>query len=1063
MEVKERKPRPNLWPFVLPVLGILAAGGILLSIAPKEYIKAQLAKTTAFADIVKKNPGDFANAALWDIGFAVVYGALALYFAWRVIGLQRERVIRDGTNIERASLALIFAGALCDIVENVLLHQDAQKVAEGADPTCNTVMLWFGYCKWSALALGVLALAWRAFAPRRPHENEWLHASPANRPDHAKKSWDPPDDEDKKGKKKKDPPGLAGDEKEKDRLGLCFSGGGIRSASFSLGVIQALQKGGVLRNAKYLAAVSGGGYIAAGVAVANSLDKQEGEEPFAPGSRHERHFRDNSSYLIPNLRGGFAALATLISGLLFGLLVIWIVLFAVGHPIGWLVGAAHDELDAREPVTLVDREIAKAAISTVEEIPSTDGDSRLFAVHLEEDSSVEESKRAACLDAEPFDNDSGDYAFVVQEKRPGIVRVRDDTPKLIRRPVLEPVPIAPLEDCASADTDKGEAVFALLPKDIRVELEIVGKTALSAEDLREHIKIVRQPVILPKKGLLARDRVKFDPWMLFLSFGFLLAGALVAFLGMLLRLQARWRVWFVRVAFVVGGIGCALVMILIVLPWLSQFLADKLGPISSEEELPLDDAWVPSGGLLLVMTLALRSFFGRNQSAGGTAPSGASGNAVKKAWKWLVGAKEKLRWYEMTPFKIAAALAVIVVPLMMFLLQVMYAAAIGAEGKLFGFTVFNHTMPSWLFWPEWKRVLAVLVFLVVLQRFVDGHAWSLHPFYKRRLSDAFFRQGQKKYDKGPVRFQDLTEERKGFPQLLLCCAVNLSEKGVVPPARRAASWTFSSTEIGGPLVGYVSPQKYWERLGKARQKDITIPAAMSISGAAFSPAMGKMNYGPVGSLFAFANLRLGVWLPHPQYVAKMKRGERWIDRPGWSWFLREVAGRYRRREPYLYVSDGGHWDNLGLVELLRRGCTQIVCVNAGGDSQESFATIGEAIALAREELCVNIDIDPSPLRPPIEGEKTGRQLRRKAAPHEAVSLATASYVKGSFTYPNGRIGCIWLIEPALTAGMPFDVHAYAEEEASFPDIATGDQIFNHQQFEAYRALGYYQGSQIAPG
>ena len=47
-----------------------------------------------------------------------------------------------------------------------------------------------------------------------------------------------------------------------DVVGLAFSGGGIRSATFNLGVLQALEGGGVLPQVDYLSSVSGGGYIA---------------------------------------------------------------------------------------------------------------------------------------------------------------------------------------------------------------------------------------------------------------------------------------------------------------------------------------------------------------------------------------------------------------------------------------------------------------------------------------------------------------------------------------------------------------------------------------------------------------------------------------------------------------------------------------------------------------------------------------------------------------------------------------------------------------------------------
>lgn len=63
------------------------------------------------------------------------------------------------------------------------------------------------------------------------------------------------------------------------------------------------------------------------------------------------------------------------------------------------------------------------------------------------------------------------------------------------------------------------------------------------------------------------------------------------------------------------------------------------------------------------------------------------------------------------------------------------------------------------------------------------------------------------------------------------------------------------------------------------------------------------------------------------------------------------------RLPYVYITDGGHFENLGLVELLRRGCTQIACFDASEDVKPPLTAIGQAIALAHDELGVDITID----------------------------------------------------------------------------------------------------------
>src|SRR5437879_5587219 len=57
-----------------------------------------------------------------------------------------------------------------------------------------------------------------------------------------------------------DPPPTP-DSVQKTTLGICCSGGGIRTATFNLGVLQGLAKKGLLPLADYLSTVSGGGYI----------------------------------------------------------------------------------------------------------------------------------------------------------------------------------------------------------------------------------------------------------------------------------------------------------------------------------------------------------------------------------------------------------------------------------------------------------------------------------------------------------------------------------------------------------------------------------------------------------------------------------------------------------------------------------------------------------------------------------------------------------------------------------------------------------------------------------
>jgi hypothetical protein len=259
---------------------------------------------------------------------------------------------------------------------------------------------------------------------------------------------------------------------------------------------------------------------------------------------------------------------------------------------------------------------------------------------------------------------------------------------------------------------------------------------------------------------------------------------------------------------------------------------------------------------------------------------------------------------------------------------------------------------------------------------------------------------------------------------------------------------------------------YFAGLGKRRLSDVTLPSLMAISGAAVSPGMGKMSRGPMNSLLALLNVRLGVWLPSPAAVNERKEKGLWRKRPGWVWYLREVVGWFPNNASYVYVSDGGHWENLGLVELFRRGCTEIYCISAAGDGPESFSTIGEAIALAREQFGVEFDIDLSPLRRPAKPpESVRRSLRRGAKGKTEAAMTDADWacgghVAGTFWYPdddpNGDGHPIVILEANLADNIPWDVQAWAESNQAFPDDPTTDQLFSHRQFESYRALGRCQ-------
>jgi hypothetical protein len=271
--------------------------------------------------------------------------------------------------------------------------------------------------------------------------------------------------------------------------------------------------------------------------------------------------------------------------------------------------------------------------------------------------------------------------------------------------------------------------------------------------------------------------------------------------------------------------------------------------------------------------------------------------------------------------------------------------------------------------------------------------------------------------------------------LLVCAAANISDNAATPPGRAVTGFTFSASAIGGPLVGAVKTIDLERGCDRRRRSYFTLPATVAMSGAAISPSMGKLTRRPLRLLMGLANVRLGVWVPNPRRLATFSHRNRVFPRARPSYLLREPLGMNPVNAPFLHVTDGGHYENLGLVELLRRGCTEVYCFDASNDD---FDALGDAVSLARSELNVEIDVDYSGLDP---DEKT--------------DLADKSCVCATVRYPGDEVpsGKVYYARCALTKDAPADATVYHRHDPRFPHDPTSDQLYTDQRFDAYRALG----------
>ncbi|MFG1623796.1 hypothetical protein [Kribbella sp. NPDC049227] len=371
---------------------------------------------------------------------------------------------------------------------------------------------------------------------------------------------------------------------------------------------------------------------------------------------------------------------------------------------------------------------------------------------------------------------------------------------------------------------------------------------------------------------------------------------------------------------------------------------------------------------------------------------------------------------------------------------------------------------------DWNVALILAAIAVAIKVLTDANRTSLHSFYRERLSRAFL---VRRKDNGAavaleyhlrLRFSDWATPPNGGPQLVIAGVANVDDADFVPTQRDCVPFVFDPEQIG--IVGDRSlpdggrrQTADYEREADVLTREVTVPAAMAISGAALSPLTGRVNARtrPVRLLLAVLNARLGVWLPNPYWnnrsgpafpevhglVPKVRRyvGSV-IDKPGPYRLLREAIGSPSMYDRRIYVTDGGHYDNLGLVEALRREPAQVIVIDASNDAEDRFTALAEAIATARMDHGIRIDIDPSPM---IRGSKP------RADRAWAYGIATHPVKDGEQTPYKTEI---FFVKALLAGALDWDVEQYAVEHADFPRRTTNDQFYDEWDFEAYRALGY---------
>ena len=343
---------------------------------------------------------------------------------------------------------------------------------------------------------------------------------------------------------------------------------------------------------------------------------------------------------------------------------------------------------------------------------------------------------------------------------------------------------------------------------------------------------------------------------------------------------------------------------------------------------------------------------------------------------------------------------------------------------------------------------------------VDINKFSLYMMYRNRLVRAYFGASNRARKPHPFTGFDpgddplLADLKQQRPCHLINTSLNLvGGEELAWRTRKAASFTFTPRHCGFELPPesttseaargcYRPTAEYGSRSGAGAGADddagVRLGMAVAVSGAAASPNMGAHSSPPLNFLMTMFNVRLGRWCPNP-------RKESWQQSSppvGLFSLLAELFGLTNADASYVYLSDGGHFDNLGIYELVRRRCRLIIAVDGGSDGRLAFEDLGNAIRKCATDLHVRIDLDVG-----------------KLAARGGEGLCGASCAVGTIRYSavdqGGGDGTLLYLKPAIVGRENADLLNYRKVHPAYPHESSVDQWFDETQFESYRALGQY--------
>lgn len=910
-------------------------------------------------------------------------------------------------------------------------------------------------------------------------------------------------------------------------IGLAFSGGGIRSATFNLGILQALAEHGLLRKIDYLSTVSGGGYIGSWLAALTkrylaTVPMNEAGQPssfadieaalipktFAADQREEPAFlhwlRLYSNYLTPHsgLISGdtWAAVGTWLRNVFLNQTILglfFVALFATCQAIVfWLVTSTHYLLEMALGGGLLFVAAVFMGLNVIEQLPSWDMLKKGIQ-RVQISGSVMLPFVAACLllNAAVWRWSGLDdfklwqwalagagFYFLVWSVVAIVVWLRKRSPeRLVSRSALLISSLFAGAAGASLLREYAE-LLRRVPTDWRgapvanvIWPGIPWMVGVFGTGIVMLFLLVTGSLHLGLIGRGARDLVR-EWWARLGGYLMLITGAWVLLAG-----ASAFGPLLVRWIFFKLGTSISLSAILL---WMahnyvglkSASSAKTTGQLDKRKDQSVPDGWLRKilssrtlldsmakvapyvflVGIVLILSTAVHVSTGFATDYDNTKAFWHSSNDWAATCNYLQGTSgpratapfcdrywyiESGSWWQLN------------------------------RGYLMGWTL-----------------LAISILIaagLLLSWRVDVNDFSLHHFYRNRLVRCYLGASNPQRRQQPftgfdpkddIPLHDFAHNYPGpFP--IVNAALNITTGEELGYAtRRAKSFVFTPLGCGYELQysgekeerfirqgGYLpsfSPVgcgRCYKRSATIQDSNgISLGTAMAISGAAASPNMGYFTTPATAFFMTLFDVRLGWWMGNPRYPDQWQRPGPPL---GLGYLFSELLAKSDQKRHFVYLSDGGHFENLAAYELVKRRCKLIIACDADCDGDYQFENLLSLIEKARTDFGARIEIDFAGIRP-VDGRESNINFVKGKIFYDPLNLedqGTLIFIKASMPRRENARQTADLVGKKL----PDDVWHYYEKHPTFPHQSTADQWFDELQFESYRALGEFIGSMAA--